>query len=201
MSMVTKDVTDNIRQLSLALSEGYENMRITCASLDIDNGFKVWCGIIHTFSLLNSLGELLRLPFVEFVKLCGISTSGSFARVRKRIEVSLGSIATNTISFTSSSGGYNVTHLVQFAKYNPRLDVITLQPDPCIFDFYCFDRKVLLPLKAINALSRKESSQVLYSFIESLHPDPAPASIGHLCSRINVTSRKIMQNVTVRKVM
>lgn len=201
MSMATNDVTEELRQLSLVRSEGYENIRITGARLDMDNDFKVWVGIIHAFSRLHSLGELLTLPFVEFVKLCGISTSRSSARLRKRIEASLGRIATNTISFTSSSGGYYVTHLVQSAKYNPRLDVITLQADPCIFELYRFDRKVLLQLRAINALSRKESAQALYTFIESLPPDPAPVSIGRLRMRLNLTSRTITQNATVRKAM
>ncbi len=145
--MGPNDVTGELRQLSHALSEGYENMRITGVRLDMDNYFKVWGGIIHTSSRLNSLGEMLKLPYEVFVKLCGISTSRSSARLRQRIEVSLWSIATNTISFTSRSGGYYVTHLVQSAKYNPRLGVITFHPDPCIFDFYRFVYKVLLQLR------------------------------------------------------
>lgn len=201
VSMATTDVTEEFRQLSLVRSEGYENIRITGARLDMDNDFKVWVGIIHAFSRLQTLGEAVTLPFVEFVKLCGISTSRSSARLRKRIEASLGRIATNTISFSSSTGGYYLTHLVQSAKYNPRLDTVTLQADPCIFELYRFDRKVLLQLRAINALSRKESAQALYTYIESLPPDPAPVSIERLRMRLNLTSRTITQNATVRKAM
>ncbi|CHD18021.1 RepFIB replication protein A [Salmonella enterica subsp. enterica serovar Typhi] len=53
----------------------------------------------------------------------------------------------------------------------------------------------------INELSRKESAQALYTFIESLPPDPAPISLARLRARLNLTSRTITQNATVRKAM
>ncbi|MGL3998899.1 replication protein RepA, partial [Pantoea eucalypti] len=70
-----------------------------------------------------------------------------------------------------------------------------------IFELYQFDRKVLLQLKAINELARKESAQALYTFIESLPPKPAPISMARLRARLNLTSRVITQNATVRKAM
>ena len=78
---------------------------------------------------------------------------------------------------------------------------MTLQADPKIFELYQFDRKVLLQLKAINELARKESAQALYTFIESLPPKPAPISMARLRARLNLTSRVITQNATVRKAM
>ncbi|EGT5679797.1 replication protein RepA, partial [Cronobacter dublinensis subsp. dublinensis] len=49
--------------------------------------------------------------------------------------------------------------------------------------------------------SRKESAQALYTFIESLPPNPAPVSLARLRARLNLTSRTITQNSTVRKAM
>ena len=199
--MSSMDVTEELKQLSLVKSEGYENIKITGARLDMDNDFKTWVGIIHAFAKYNVLGDSVTLPFVEFVKLCGIPSSRSSAKLRKRLDASLTRIATNTISFSNKEGEYYVTHLVQSAKYSAKKDEVTLQADPKIFELYQFDKKVLLQLKAINELSRKESAQALYTFIESLPSNPAPVSLARLRARLNLTSRTITQNATVRKAM
>ncbi|ORJ72047.1 protein RepA, partial [Escherichia coli] len=69
------------------------------------------------------------------------------------------------------------------------------------FELYQFDRKVLLQLKAINALKRRESAQALYTFIESLPRDPAPISLARLRARLNLKSPVFSQNQTVRRAM
>lgn len=199
--MSSMDVTDELKQLSLVKSEGYENIKITGARLDMDSDFKTWVGIIHAFAKYKVIGDSVTLPFVDFVKLCGIPSAQSSARLRKRLDASLTRIATNTISFSNKEGDYYVTHLVQSAKYSPKTDEVTLQADPKIFELYQFDKKVLLQLRAINALSRKESAQALYTFIESLPSNPAPVSLARLRARLNLTSRAITQNATVRKAM
>lgn len=199
--MSSMDVTSELKQLALVKAEGYENIRITGARLDMDNDFKTWVGIIHAFSRFKTLGDTISLPFVEFVKLCGIPSARSSAKLRKRLDASLTRIATNTISFSNKAGEYYVTHLVQSAGYSQKNDTVTLQADPKIFELYQFDRKVLLQLRAINALSRKESAQALYTFIESLPSNPAPISLARLRARLNLTSRPITQNATVRKAM
>lgn len=199
--MSTMDVTEELKQLSIVKSEGYENIKITGARLDMDNDFKTWVGIIHAFAKYKVLGDSVTLPFVDFAKLCGIPSVRSSARLRSRLDASLTRIATNTIAFSSKEGEYYVTHLVQSAKYSTKNDTVTLQADPKIFELYQFDKKVLLQLRAINELSRKESAQALYTFIESLPPSPAPISMARLRARLNLTSRTITQNATVRKAM
>ncbi|MGV3346203.1 RepB family plasmid replication initiator protein [Enterobacteriaceae bacterium LUAb1] len=199
--MASMDVTDELKQLSIVKAEGYENIRISGARLDMDNDFKTWVGIIHAFAKYKILGDSVTLPFIDFLKLCGIPSSRSSAKLRKRLDSSLTRIASNTISFTSKSGEYYVTHLVQSAKYSLKKDEVTLQADPKLFELYQFDHKVLLQLRAINALSRKESAQALYTFIESLPSNPAPVSLARLRARLNLTSRTITQNATVRKAM
>lgn len=199
--MSSMDVACELKRLSLVKAEGYENIRISGARLDMDNDFKTWIGIIHAFSKYRSLGNTITLAFVEFVKLCGIPSARSSAKLRKRLDASLTRIATNTISFSNKAGDFYVTHLVQSARYSPKSDKITLQADPKIFELYQFDRKVLLQLRAINALSRKESAQALYTYIESLPTNPAPISLARLRARLNLTSRIITQNAIVRKAM
>lgn len=199
--MASMDVTSELSQLSLVKAEGYENIKITGARLDMDNDFKTWVGIIHAFARHKTIGDSVSLPFVEFVKLCGIPSARSSAKLRKRLDSSLTRIATNTISFSNKAGDYYVTHLVQSAKYSPKTDQVTIQADPKIFELYQFDRKVLLQLRAINVLSRKESAQALYTYIESLPSSPAPVSLARLRARLNLTSRPITQNATVRKAM
>lgn len=199
--MSSMDVTSELKQLSLVKAEGYENISITGMRLDMDNDFKTWVGIIHAFSRYKSLGDKVTLPFVDFVKLCGIPSARSSAKLRKRLDASLTRIATNTISFSNKAGEYYVTHLVQSASYSQKTDEVTLQADPKIFELYQFDRKVLLHLRAINALSRKESAQALYTFIESLPSNPAPVSLSRLRARLNLTSRNITQNAMVRKAL
>lgn len=199
--MSTMDVTDELKQLSIVKSEGYENIKITGVRLDMDNDFKTWVGIIHAFAKFKVLGDSVTVPFVEFAKLCGIPSVRSSAKLRSRLDASLTRIATNTIAFSNKEGEYYVTHLVQSAKYSIKNDSVTLQADPKIFELYQFDKKVLLQLRAINALSRKESAQALYTFIESLPQSPAPISMARLRARLNLTSRTITQNATVRKAM
>ena len=88
-----------------------------------------------------------------------------------------------------------------FRRISPGKDIVQLQADPRLFELYQFDRKVLLQLKAINALKRRESAQALYTFIESLPRDPAPISLARLRARLNLKSPVFSQNQTVRRAM
>ncbi len=140
--MVSMDASAELKQLSLAKAEGYEDIRISGVRLDMDNDFKTWVGIIHAFAKHKVVGDTVTLPFVEFVRLCGIPTARSSAKLRKRLDSSLTRIATNTISFRSKgSDEYYVTHLVQTAKYSTKNDTVSLQADPKIFELYQFDKR------------------------------------------------------------
>ncbi|OCQ54116.1 RepFIB replication protein A [Photorhabdus australis subsp. thailandensis] len=198
--MSSMDATAELRQLTIVKTEGYENIHITGARLDMDNDFKTWVGIIHSFAKYKVIGASVTLSFVDFIKLCGIPSSRSSKRLRERLDASLRRIATNTLSFRSQDKSYH-THLVQSAYYDMVKDTVTIQADPKIFELYQFDRKVLLQLRAINELSRKESAQALYTYIESLPPSPAPISLARLRARLNLKSRVTTQNATVRKAM
>ncbi|STG83971.1 putative RepFIB replication protein A [Escherichia coli] len=179
------DATEELTRLSLARAEGFDKVEITGPRLDMDNDFKTWVGIIHSFARHNVIGDKVELPFVEFAKLCGIPSSQSSRRLRERISPSLKRIAGTVISFSRTDEKHTreyITHLVQSAYYDTERDIVQLQADPRLFELYQFDRKVLLQLKAINALKRRESAQALYTFIESLPRDPAPISLAAACT-------------------
>ncbi|PLS99275.1 hypothetical protein CYD87_28900, partial [Klebsiella pneumoniae] len=66
---------------------------------------------------------------------------------------------------------------------------------------YQLDRKLLLQPPAIPALTRRESAQPLYTYIEFLPRDPAPISLARLRARLNLKSPVFSQNQTVRRAM
>lgn len=199
-TLATTDATEELTRLSLSKAEGFDKVEIIGPRLDMDNDFKTWVGIIHSFAKHKIIGDKVQLSFVEFVKLCGIPSSRSSKKLRERISPSLKRIAGTVISFTSQTKEYT-THLVQSAYYDTAKDIVILQADPRLFELYQFDRKVLLQLKAINALKRRESAQALYTYIESLPKNPVPISIARLRARLNLKSPVFSQNQTVRRAM
>ncbi len=68
-------------RLSLARAEGSDKVEITGPRLDMDNDFKTWVGIIHSFARHNVTGDKVELPFVE-LKSRGIPSSQSSRRLR-----------------------------------------------------------------------------------------------------------------------
>jgi len=198
------DATEELSKLTLAKAEGYTNIEILGPRLDMDNDFKTWVGIIHSFAKHKVTGNRVELSFVEFARLCGIPSSRSSKKLRERISPSLKRIAATTISFSSKKGEdarEYITHLVQSALYDTRKDLVVLEADPKLFELYQFDHKVLLQLKAINALKRRESAQALYTYIESLPQNPVPISLARLRARLNLRSPVFSQNQTVRRAL
>lgn len=199
-AMASTDATKELKNLSLVKAEGYEKITITGARLDMDNDFKTWAGIIQSFSRYPTQGDTVTLPFIDFVKMCGIPSANSSAALRKRLDASLRRIVTNTLSFEGNGKAYH-THLVQSAYYDREKDIVRIQADPKLFELYNFDHKVLLQLRAISRLKRKESAQALYTFLESLPTNPAPISLARLRMRLNLGSKITTQNHVVRRAM
>lgn len=194
------DATDELVQLSIARSEGYTDVKITGSRLDMDTDFKVWLGIIRSMSEYGVKKDTLELSFVEFVKMCGFDSRRSNKKMRDRISNSLFKLASVTLKFQNETKGWT-THLVQSAYYDINEDIIEIKAEPKLFELYHMDRRVLLRLKAIDALQRKESAQALYTYIESLPQNPAPISMKRMRDRLNLTSNVYTQNHTVRKAM
>lgn len=194
------DATEELVQLSIAKSEGYTDVRITGSRLDMDTDFKVWLGIIRSMSEYGVKKDTLELSFVEFVKMCGFDSRRSNKKMRDRISNSLFKLASVTLQFQSETKGWT-THLVHSAFYDINEDIVEIKAEPKLFELYHMDRRVLLRLKAIDALQRKESAQALYTYIESLPQNPAPISMKRMRDRLNLTSNVYTQNHTVRKAM
>ncbi|EBB5249951.1 replication initiation protein [Salmonella enterica] len=194
------DATEELVQLSIAKSEGYTDVRITGSRLDMDTDFKVWLGIIRSMSEYGVKKDTLELSFVEFVKMCGFDSRRSNKKMRDRISNSLFKLASVTLQFQSETKGWT-THLVQSAFYDINEDIVEIKAEPKLFELYHMDRRVLLRLKAIDALQRKESAQALYTYIESLPQNPAPISMKRMRDRLNLTSNVYTQNHTIRKAM
>jgi DNA-binding transcriptional regulator YhcF (GntR family) len=166
----------------------------------MDTDFKVWLGIIRSMSEYGVKKDSLELSFVEFVKMCGFDSRRSNKKMRDRISNSLFKLASVTLKFQSETKGWT-THLVQSAYYDINEDIIEIKAEPKLFELYHMDRRVLLRLKAIDALQRKESAQALYTYIESLPQNPVPISMKRMRDRLNLTSNVYTQNHTVRKAM
>lgn len=194
------DATEELVQLSIAKSEGYNDVKITGSRLDMDTDFKVWLGIVRSMAEHGVQGSALKLTFVEFVKMCGFDSRRSNQKMRDRISNSLFKLASVTLKFQNDTKGW-VTHLVKSASYDVVENVVEIEAEPKLFELYDMDRRVLLRLKAIDALPRKESAQALYTFIESLPQNHAPISMKRLRDRLNLTSNVYTQNHTVRKAM
>lgn len=192
------DATEELIQLSIAKSEGYTDVKITGSRLDMDTDFKVWLGIVRSMAEHGVKGSALRLTFVEFVKMCGFDSRRSNQKMRDRISNSLFKLASVTLKFQNDTKGW-VTHLVKSASYDVVNNIVEIEAEPKLFELYDMDRRVLLRLKAIDALPRKESAQALYTFIESLPQNHAPISMKRLRDRLNLTSSVYTQNHTVRK--
>ncbi|PPI86262.1 RepB family plasmid replication initiator protein [Candidatus Pantoea edessiphila] len=199
-SIASTDATKELKNLSLVKAEGYQKISITGARLDMDNDFKTWAGIVQSFSRYPIQGDTVTLSFINFVKMCGIPSTHSSSRLRKRLDSSLRRIATNTLSFEGNGKIYH-THLVQSVYYDRKKDIVHIQADPKLFELYSFDHKVLLHLRAISCLKRKESAQALYTFLESLPTNPIPISLLRLRMRLNLSSKITTQNHIVRRAM
>ncbi|NYK41149.1 RepB family plasmid replication initiator protein, partial [Salmonella enterica subsp. enterica serovar Typhimurium] len=97
------DASEELTRLSLARAEGFDKVEITGPRLDMDNDFKTWVGVIHSFARHKVIGDKVELSFVEFAKLCGIPSSQSSRKLRERISPSLKRIAGTVISFSRTT--------------------------------------------------------------------------------------------------
>lgn len=196
------DASDDLREMQIAKSEGYTNITIRGSRLDMSTDFKTWIGAIRAFSKYGEHSNRIELPFTEFAKLAGIAIDDINQRARDRFFNSLTRLASIVVSFRSKDGSKaTITHLLQQATFDIDKDVISLEGDSRLWELYAFDHKVLLQLKAIQALPRKESAQALYVYIESMPNGHLQISLERLRERLNLTSSISAQNLAIRNAM
>lgn len=77
-------------------------------------------------------------------------------------------------------------------------DLVELEADQRLWELYQTDYTVLLRHKPINALTRKEAAQALYTFIESLPTNPVPISFKRIRDRLSLLSPVKEQNRIIK---
>lgn len=203
------DASKELVQLEVARSEGYSDIKITGPRLDMDHDFKTWVGVVRSLAEYGEPSGRVELSITKFAKFCGYPSSQIRKTLRDRLTNSLLKIMRTTLSFQRTYEEKNVdgsnkisllmVHLVNSVDYNEQKDSIIFHAEPKLAELYRFDHKVLLQLKVINKLPRKETAQALYTFIESLPAKPAPVSLARLRARLNLSSRNVSsQNQTIR---
>ncbi|EEZ6178699.1 TPA: RepB family plasmid replication initiator protein [Escherichia coli] len=203
------DASKELVQLEVARSEGYSDIKITGPRLDMDHDFKTWVGVVRSLAEYGEPNGRVELSITKFAKFCGYPSSQIRKTLRDRLTNSLLKIMRTTLSFQRTYEEKNVdgsnkisllmVHLINSVDYNEQKDTVVFYAEPKLAELYRFDHKVLLQLKVINKLPRKETAQALYTFIESLPTKPAPVSLARLRARLNLSSRNVSsQNQTIR---
>lgn len=196
------DASDELSSLEVARREGYTDIKIHGAKLNMSTDFKTWVGIISAFSVYGFTSEKITLPFTEFARMCGLRPTDINQRARKRLFDSMFNLSSVTLSFRSKDGKKAmVTHLVQQATLDTDSDQVEIVGDPNLWELYRYDHKVLLGLKALGELSRKEAAQSLYIYFESMPSGTLYVSLKRLRERLAMQSRVCDQNVVVRRAM
>lgn len=83
------DASEELTRLSLARAEGFDKVEITGPRLDMDNDFKTWVGVIHSFARHKVIGDKVELS---------LSNSPN-------------SVGSPPVSHPGSSGNVSVLHL------------------------------------------------------------------------------------------
>ncbi|EGM6703842.1 protein RepA [Salmonella enterica subsp. enterica serovar Nigeria] len=196
------DASEELQSLELARSEGYTNIKIQGMKLSMSTDFKTWIGIIHAFSKYGFTSEKIELPFQAFATMCGLRSTDINHRARIRLQESLANIGSVMLSFsTKDRKKFTMTHLVQKAKLDEERDVVELIGDPEMWELYRYDHKVLLGLKALSHLSRKEAAQSLYIYFESMPAGTLFCSMKRLRERLALSTPIRTQNQIIRRAM
>ncbi|ELY2473245.1 RepB family plasmid replication initiator protein [Cronobacter sakazakii] len=194
------DASKVFSQLEIAQAEGYDNIKIIGPRLDMDTDFKVWIGVIYSFSKYGLSSNTIRLSFQEFAKACGFPSKRLDGKLRNTIHDSLGRLRDKRISFKRGNAkkSYN-TGLLKTGGFDAEADVIELEADSKLWEIFQLDYRVLLQHHALKALPKKEAAQAIYTFIESLPARPIPISFERIRERLALMSSVSEQNRTIKK--
>ena len=208
----TVDVSSELMQLNVAKAEGFNEVSISGSRLDMDSDFKTWIGIVRGLAEYGNQNGQVEMSLIDFMKYCGYPSSRIRKELRERVVGSLKKIMSTVISFQKTLDKKNddgsnkiivkMMHLISGVYYNEETDTISYQAETQLKELFQIDHKVLLQLKVIQKLPRKETAQALYTFIESLPANPAPVSLARLRARLHLGNKSISsQNQLIRKNM
>ncbi|HFQ5182134.1 TPA: RepB family plasmid replication initiator protein [Vibrio vulnificus] len=189
------DASEEFRTLKFVEKEGYRNVTVTGLRLNFDTDFKVWCGIIQAFYESGYQSEV-SVKFTDFAKLCGFPTKRIDKALRARLDDSFLRLRNQAIQFRESSHDKGKSYtggLISSIAYDTEEDIVTLVPDPKLWELYKIDHQVLLQLKALSKLPRQEVAQCLYVYLSALPERPYPISFTRLRERMQLTSSKVAE--------
>lgn len=195
------DASEIMSKLEISKAEGYDDIKIIGPRLDMDTDFKVWVGIIRSFSEYGLTANKISLKFSEFAEFAGFPGKRKDKKLRAAIHESLMKIRSKSVSFKrakDTGSSYN-TGLLKVGYFDADKDVIELEADEKLWELYSQDYRVLLQHHALKALPKKESAQALYTFIESLPSNPAPLAFERIRERLMLTAAVGEQNRLIKK--
>lgn len=199
------DATSVLKELEFSRREGYDNVKISGERLNMAIDFKVWVGVIQAFSKYGLKTNSITLSFREFAAMCRFDSKRFDKRLRQSIADALTRIRGKTITFTKTGteGPKRVaaTGLLKTGEFDFENDRVELEADQRLWELYQTDYTVLLRHKPINALTRKEVAQALYTFIESLPLKPAPISFERIRARLSLLSPVKEQNRIIKQAL
>lgn len=187
-SIMEADMTQPLKNLELFKREGYDAVKISGLSMNMQTDFKVWAGIVLAFSKYGYNTNEIKLTFGEFLSFCGFPKSRSDAKTRKQIADSLFRIKSQTLSFTKKSAKSNVnTGLLLKSSFDEGRDEVILLGDNELWELYQLDHQILVSLDTLKRVSRSESAQCLYVFFASLPENPIPITLSRMRERLMLT--------------
>ncbi|PWV83860.1 RepB family plasmid replication initiator protein [Pantoea ananatis] len=196
------DASEELSSLEVARQEGYTDIKIQGAKLSMSTDFKTWVEIISAFSKYGYNSEKITLPFSEFARMCGLKPTDINGRARARLHDSLFNLSSVTLSFLGKNAKKSlVTHLVQRAVLNYETDQVEIVGDSSLWELYRYNHKVLLGLKALSELSRKEAAQSLYVYLESMPGGTLYISMRRFRERLALESQIKDQNAIIRRAL
>lgn len=193
------DLSEYLTQLSVCQKEGFDYVLLKGIPLNIETDFRVWCGVMLTFSIHGLGSNRIRIKFSEFAKYCGFTSKRIDKELRERIDRSLSKIQEQKLTFRhKSSGKVLYTGLLFSALLDANDDHIELKADERLWDLYEVDNKILISLSILKSLPRSEVAQCLYIYFVSLPNNPYPVSFSRLRDRLQLNTVKKESNRRIK---
>lgn len=197
---VNMDLSDELRNLELCQQEGYDEVSIKGVKLNVETDFKIWCGIVLSFSKLGGASNKITLKFSQFATYCGYPSKRFDRNLRRQIGESLGRIQSQSLSFQRKDTVKGVhTGLLSKAIFDEIEDIVILVADESLWDLYQLDYQVLVSIKILNQLPRAEVAQCLYLYFVSLPENPFPISFERLKTRLQLRTTNKEANRLIKK--
>lgn len=201
------DASEELRNLEIVNSEGYDRVTISGPKLDMDTDFRIWLSIIQSLSEYPMVDNKVILPFSDFAKMCDYSTRQINKILKERVAKSLRKITATSISVYKDTGDDLIsatTHLLNFSKVDTAANQVVLEFNPKLSDLYKMDYKRVLKLKVFPAIKRNEVAKAIYAFLEGLPNSENRVQIvsfERLMKRLNMRSDPYKQLEMVRRAM